>query len=296
VAINCVMERQQSLNARARDGWDRYVTHRAQVMDHLTRGRRDGRRRLCILGAGNCNDLDIGVLVATFGEVHLVDLDGDALRCGLERQAADAPPTVHLHIADVTGVATQLGDWRTTTKPTPTQFEALVDAATNAAPVPPIDGPFDCVASTCLLTQLVDSVRFVLGDHDPNFQRLALAIRDRHLRLIVELTSPGGEAVLFSDIVSTQTWPELADAPADDLPRMAAERVQMGDFFTGADPLRLRDFFCTDPVTAPQLLNVQLVKPWRWDFGPRQYAVCAVRLRHHGRHLRRYFAGICPTA
>ena len=45
----------------------------------------DGSRRLCVLGAGNCNDLDLVRLARSFAQVHLVDLDSPL-------------PAIHLHL------------------------------------------------------------------------------------------------------------------------------------------------------------------------------------------------------
>jgi hypothetical protein len=279
--MNRVIEQQHRLNGQSRDGWDRYAAHRGHVMDHLTRGQQGGNRRLCVLGAGNCNDLDLPVLLSAFREVHLVDLDGEALREAATRQACQTQRGLHQHIADVTGIANQLDRWPTASSPPPADLDAAVRAAT-AAPLPSSAGPFDVVGSTCLLTQLTESVRIALGEDHPRFLELALALRDRHLRMLIELTAPHGQAVLITDIVSSLTCPELANVPAASLPRLVAQRIRQRDFFTAANPFVLRAFFCTDPATAPLVQDVQLVKPWRWDFGPRHYAVCAVRVVRRG--------------
>ena len=115
--MNRVSEQQQRLNVQSCDGWDRYAAHRAHVMDHLTRGQQGGNRRLCVLGAGNCNDVDLPALLSAFREVHLVDLDGDALRGAAMRQACQTQRGLHQHIADVTGIADQLGRWPTVSTP-----------------------------------------------------------------------------------------------------------------------------------------------------------------------------------
>src|ERR1043165_130674 len=46
--------------------------------------------RLCLLGAGNANDVDLAALAEVFDEIHLVDIDPDALAAARRR----VPPTV----------------------------------------------------------------------------------------------------------------------------------------------------------------------------------------------------------
>jgi hypothetical protein len=279
--MNQVIQRQQFLNRESRAGWDRYAVHRAHVMDHLTRCRAARGRRLCLLGAGNCNDLDLATLLREFREVHLVDLDGDALAEAAVRQACATQSGLHLHVADVSGIAHQLGRLAAAAPLSPAELDATVRAAATA-PLPPIDAPFDVVGSTCLLTQLIDAVRIALGNDHPRMLELALTVRNRHLQMLVELTGLHGQAVLITDIVSSLTCPELANVATAALPQLVAQRIRQGDFFTGTNPAVLRAFFGSDPSTAPQLQAVQLVKPWRWDFGPRYYAVCAIRVLRRG--------------
>jgi hypothetical protein len=63
------------------------------------------RQRICVLGAGNCNDLDLVALRTTFGELHLVDVDGEALALGLERQGLSKDAGIRAHPGvDVAGL------------------------------------------------------------------------------------------------------------------------------------------------------------------------------------------------
>jgi hypothetical protein len=197
------------------------------------------------------------------------------------RQACATQSGLHLHVADVSGIAHQLGRLAAAAPLSPAELDATVRAAATA-PLPPIDAPFDVVGSTCLLTQLIDAVRIALGNDHPRMLELALTVRNRHLQMLVELTGLHGQAVLITDIVSSLTCPELANVATAALPQLVAQRIRQGDFFTGANPAVLRAFFGSDPSTAPQLQAVQLVKPWRWDFGPRYYAVCAIRVLRRG--------------
>ena len=134
------------------------------------------------------------------------------------------------------------------------------------------------VASACVLTQLLDSVVLSLDAGHSRFRELLLAVRNTHLRLLVELVAPGGLAVLFTDVVSSDTLPELATIPVPHLPNVIAEQVAQRNFFSGVNPQLLKTWFDEDATIGPAIEQVQLVRPWRWQVGPRTYAVCAIKV------------------
>ena len=60
-----------------------FAEHRARLTREIAeRAPASGRGRLCLLGAGNANDVDLELLAKRFAEVHLVDLDRDAVGRG----------------------------------------------------------------------------------------------------------------------------------------------------------------------------------------------------------------------
>lgn len=296
-------------NSVTRNAWDGYAAHRRTVSEHLVRGRPAREGRLCVLGAGNSNDLDLPLLSATFAEIHLVDLDAAALLSGLSRQEVLYPEVLSRAISelplergphlreefaavlsperraqircfgyfDVTGVVPRLSAWRQGETPTTEAIDACIEAARAYQPALATES-FDVVASTCLLTQLIDSVAMALGAGHPRFMELMLAVRDRHLRLLVELLAPGGLGILFTDIVSSDTCPTLLTAPEDEFSVLTSRLVDEGNFFTGTNPRVLQHWFSNDREVGPLVERVQLVRPWQWRVGPRAYAVCAVKV------------------
>jgi len=297
-------------NTVTRNAWDGYSAHRRTVSEHIVRGRAPGEGRLCVLGAGNSNDLDLPLLADTFAEIHLVDLDAAALLSGLSRQEmlyADGEPRQavtglpveqgpHLReefaavltpdrraqircygYTDLSGIVSRLAAWRQGETPTAETVDACLEAARAYRP-PLAPQSFDVVASTCLLTQLIDSVAMSLGAGHPRFMELMLAVRDRHLRMLVELLAPGGLGILFTDIVSSDTAPALLTAPPDYFSVLTSRLVDAGNFFTGANPRVLQHWFTNDIEVGPLVERVQLVRPWQWRVGPRAYAVCAVKV------------------
>ena len=70
------------------DDWTLYAEHRAHLTDVLLGSTVKAGGKLCLLGAGHCNDVDLERLAATFAEIHLVDIDAQGARRG---QSPSAP-------------------------------------------------------------------------------------------------------------------------------------------------------------------------------------------------------------
>ncbi len=106
---------------------------------------------------------------------------------------------------------------------------------------------------------------------------VSLAVRDKHLLDLVELTRPGGRLVLVTDVVATTTAPELLHAlPGELEPRMAA-LVANGNFFTGVNPYRIVAVLEEDVRFAGLVSDVVMVGPWLWAVTPdRQHLTCAI--------------------
>ena len=175
--------------------------------------------RVCVLGAGNCNDLELNVLGQHCHELHLVDLDSAALSRGLANQrltsggedVVELPggARVALH-GDVALSAIGLGFDHAAQNDT----SVLVERAL-AGPNPDLGGSFDVAISTTLLTQLISLAVEALGSSHPDLTDLVLAIRNGHLRLLTRLLRPGGTALLVTDVVSSDTLPELVAGRPD---------------------------------------------------------------------------------
>ncbi|MBI5760495.1 MAG: hypothetical protein HZA46_18425, partial [Planctomycetales bacterium] len=104
-------------------------------------------------------------------------------------------------------------------------------------------------------------------------------VRRRHLQLLAELCMPGGTVVLVTDVVSSTTCPELPTIPESQLADFVGRQIQQHNFFTGVNPFVLRQLFETDPAVAPLVSDVRLSLPWRWQLGPRTFAVVALTAR-----------------
>ena len=66
--------------------WAAYSGHREHFTQAVLAASKTGTGRLCVLGAGKCNDLDLERLARVFSELHLVDIEPGALARAVSRQ------------------------------------------------------------------------------------------------------------------------------------------------------------------------------------------------------------------
>ena len=118
-----------AFNAASRDQWAGFEAHRRKVSDLLTADGDPGRTRLCVLGAGNGNDLDLPALLQSHRAVHLVDLDPDALGRGAVRQGVGEHPSLRLFgKVDLTGLLDTIAGFTLATPIRPESLAALPSA------------------------------------------------------------------------------------------------------------------------------------------------------------------------
>ncbi len=250
---------QRSLNRNSAAQGEAFADHRAQVMALLA----STEGELALLGAGNCNDVDLPALVARHGQVHLLDLDDEALRRTVGRQPPEVAARLVVHPPiDLSGAMDLLTPAAATAafRRDPPAREDRIRAAVGRT--------FDTVVSACLLTQIVQSCRRGLGLEHPHLTDAADLLLTAHMRALLLLTRPGGSAVLMTDTVSSETYPldELYD-PAT-ATALLDELERSDNLLTGTEPRTLRRFLTRDPVAAPLLAGPpRVVPPWLWHLG-----------------------------
>ena len=94
---------QEARNRESRDGWARFAGHRAEVTRRIEAAATNQAASLCLLGAGNANDIDLQTLVRRYSRIELVDLDSTALQMGVQSQQLSPSPQLTLCEVDVTG-------------------------------------------------------------------------------------------------------------------------------------------------------------------------------------------------
>jgi len=277
--MNDPVQRQAVFNAASHDQWAAFAGHREKVSALLGVGTIPSGGRLCVLGAGNCNDLDLPALLKAHRALHLVDLDPEALTRGVNRQGvADHPSLERSGGIELTGMLDVIASWSPGTTIPPAAIAALAEwPARRVAPILP--GPFDIVASTCLLSQLIGNVFPAVGDRHPQFMALVQAIRIGHLRLLAELCAPGGTVVLVTDVVSSDTFPALGSFAGSALPGLLPRLTRERNFINGVNPDVLLSIYRRDPVLAPDVTGLELIAPWIWNLHTRLYLVVAIKYR-----------------
>lgn len=263
-------------NRQTRDAWQRFSRHRGRVTDSLLEIVPRPGSRLCVLGAGNCNDLDLPRLLAAYPSVTLVDLDRDAVESGVRRQG------LSLIGAGITALApVDLCDLDPESAPIDALARSSESSGSAGAPIghgaAAAESGFDVVLSACVLSQLIDGLRRKHGDGRGSSDSEVLAVRTAHLRQIAGELRPGGVGVLISDFVSGDTAPALVTAADEELPGLAVDLIRDGNFFTGTNPAAAARCLLTE---LPRATSVRLLDPpafWRWDLGPRTYLVYRLR-------------------
>jgi hypothetical protein len=269
-------DRQLVRNRDSRERWSNYTSHRERILNILT-ANTPANGRLLLLGAGNCNDLDLSALLRHYSELHLVDLDSEAMLLGVQRQGMATDSRLSLFgDVDVTGVANWCCRWNPNDLPGRGEYaEALQRARDHRWSQ--LRPPYDVTASIGLLSQLVETVLLALGERSPAAWELVAAVRLRHVQLLLESVRPGGQVVLGTEVVSSTTCPELLRADSENLGTVLARAIQARNFFTGLNPVMIEALFRESPQLTGQVQAIERIEPWLWDFGPRIYACTAVR-------------------
>ena len=97
--------------------------------------------------------------------------------------------------------------------------------------------------------------------------------------LMLAMLRPGGRAVLVTDFVSSDSCADLTTVSESHLPRAAERWISQQNFFTGANPFAVKRHLVENPELPVDRESVEIVRPWKWDFGSRVYAVSAIRFQ-----------------
>lgn len=266
---------EQRGNRDVRDLWDRYRAHRERLTAEILALAPSGGR-LCLLGAGNANDLDLEALATRFAEVHLVDLDPAALSRAHGRQTAATRARLHDHApVDLSGLYHQLD------RPRLPEADALVTAGA-AQVLRQLPVGFDVVASCCVLSQMSWALETLVAGKAPVevLQQVLLRI---HLRTLLALVAPTGAALLAADLVSSNSYPLDDLSPGEDLGALARKLATERLTFPVCNPELIRLTIRHDETLARATASSQPGAPWLWT-GPNDqtYLVCPIVLRPRG--------------
>jgi hypothetical protein len=238
--------------------WDSFAEHRVRL---TALALEPPGQTLAVLGAGNCNDLDLPALAARFREIHLIDLDEEAVRGARDRQPESVQGKLVVHApVDLSGAFDRLAAFKN--KPATPAELAQLPAASVQKILRSVPGPFDVVLSACLLSQLMHSCYVALGLQHPQLHIIATALAVAHLRSLGALIAPGGTGLVVTDTISSETY-ALEELWGDRPPLQLLEEIDRGGrTLTGTAPSFLRKILRDDAQLAPP----RLVEPWLWRF------------------------------
>jgi hypothetical protein len=249
--------RQISSNAQTRNAWQRCSAHRQRIQELIFAASEERGGRICVLGAGNCNDVDLRLLARRFTEIHLADIDRDALEAAVARQHLSGDPRIVLHApCDVSGIL-GIGQYAED-RPDVDDLVRRIRAHSEE-----LDGPYDLVLSAGLLTQMYQAAED-LGLPQPATLNLVLELRRQHLRLLFHLVRPGGAFIVATDVVSTASAPELRNCEEDELPAKLARLIEERNFFTGANPAAIWKEITEDAELSEGASAIESHDPWLW--------------------------------
>jgi hypothetical protein len=262
-SIDFLLERERFRNSSTRTAFDGYAWHRAQQMA-LVAGW--GGERIAVLGAGNCNDLDLATLADAFQEIHLFDIDARALAGAFGRQSERVKRVCHLHERDLTGVASLIERWR---RQPPEPLTAQIEGWAALARLLREAGEFDAVLSTCLLSQVAINLRDFFGLTSALNTALLAAITG-HILLAKALTKPSGRLLVTSDCITDQ-YPIREETSARGALDAIWYLTKQGAAFPGTSPALIADLLQDAQFSPPELKHA-----WLWDLNEQSYLVYAI--------------------
>lgn len=268
----------ERVNVAAAAEADLYGAHRV-VLSELLAARGGEARRLCLLGAGNCNDVDLGTLASAFSEIHLVDIDHKALAAAVDRQVEEVRARLRVHTLDLSGLFAHEAAIRSADEaffdPEHGGLFELVAPAVEAL-VSALPGPFDVCASTCLWSQLSAGATSLFPPPFAHLPRVREAMLSIHLQTLVAL-APVGEALFVTDVSSTTLVPSLEDTFAMVPPDTLLEELFAKSFiYVSADPKLFAAALARSP-TVEEMDDAE--DPWLWHTKARVYLVKPTRYR-----------------
>jgi hypothetical protein len=245
---------------------DAFASHRARMTEEIAaRAPAGGGGRLCLLGIGNANDVDLVVLAERFKLIHLADVDGEAV----ERALSHIPDPLRSRF--VTHVPLELSGMldRLEASKIPPDAELITSAVSRV--VGALPGPFDVVVSCSLLTQLQLTLLQIVGETHPRFEALRTALGGIHVRTLAGLLAPRGVALLVTDLTTSDIYPPLQHLDPDaDLGKLMTDLLASGHVIHAAHPGMLSAEVRRDSDLSRRFTVRSPVGPWLWRNGPTQ--------------------------
>ena len=252
-----------AINAKTRSSWNSYRQHRQEITRIILSASQKHGQNVLILGAGNCNDLDLNRLVSKGTDLHLADVDIESSLEGVKRQGLTSDAIASVKKIEMSGLSTI----DSSTLASESSFAAALDLDQICTHYVE---HFDVVICTCVFSQMAGALRRATQP-DWDQSDLLVTLRRRFINEMNRLTAAGGLVIWISDLVSTDTCPEIHTTPTEALPSLLKVCLNSGNFLSGTHPQRV--FEDLAKATGSTAL---MHRPWIWSMGARKYAVYAI--------------------
>ena len=261
-ADESILSDQAAMNSSTARQWAMYASHRRQIEKLITPASPGGR--ICVLGAGNCNDLDLSWLTQVYSQSHLIDLDAGSLASAIERQRPSKATSICLWAPiDLSGIGNILRDWRHAPPGDDQIRQCIQQIQHRSAEYPWENERFDMVLSPCVLSQILISARQSLGATHQLYPKLRDALLADHLKMAYRLLKPGGRAVIVIDLASTEDFGSTTGIEEDQLPDLMRSVIARKKCFNALTPTALAQAAREHlKVTSPTF-----TAPWLWHLG-----------------------------
>ena len=212
--------------------------------------------------------LDAERLATDFSEVHLIDVDAEALERGRESFPPDARDRVVTHAGiDLSGFQDRIDEWGDRFPDNAELGRAAV--ASIHSILRQIGRPFHVVLSDCILSQLPIAYRRAWVSSRTNWNNLFTAITAVHLGTLVGSLERGGRGAIACDALGSKTAPELRElggATPEELQRFVKDGLAQGKLALDPDPASLLAGLAV-PGLRELVDSPQVTQPWLWDTG-----------------------------
>jgi hypothetical protein len=262
------LELERKANQSTIEQWDAFASHRRRLTALLLQDvPKASTLTLCVLGAGNCNDLDLALLLQHYAEVHLVDLDVEAVERACVRQAVADSARLRTHPAlDLTCALDKLQRWAAMQV---TEDELIAHPAAAAKRIAAELGQsFDRVVSPCLWTQFQLHALRALGARHRLLDAVQYTLGLTHLRLFSALLAPQGLGLLVTELTANTTYDLSGLDPDAEHLALVAPLVAAGNAIGVATPTRTLGPLLDDPVLRTRLASTGPCSAWIWSQGP----------------------------
>ena len=280
-------EANKSINKTTAGLWREFTNHRRRVT-RLLQGvaaeipEKNDSRTLCLLGAGNVNDVDLCELSTTYARIYLLDIDRDAVLAGVKRQTEnalsitskivvcapiDVSGIVRLQSlagstgADLSGIIAAFRDHSVPEEMT--KLNVYAGVATDPK-------KFSVVASTCVASQVLRQANSLFARTNSEEWELAKIVRDAHIRNLLELTKDKGASVLITEVSGNMIAPVEVNALRfhEQVQGVADQLIQDGRYFAHLSPHEIRAFLKDRHGRG---VEVRVIAPWLWTFSDKRY-------------------------